>query len=77
MKLKVKYAKLQTEYFSVGAGNLGTTLDANKFTGMEMYYTENGLMVKYRGAHFLVPPANIVGATFVEDPFVVKVADAA
>lgn len=65
---KVLYAKLQTEYFSVGTGNLSTTLgDPQKHRGMEMTYTQYGLFVKYKGFEFVVPLANIVGCTLVPE----------
>lgn len=64
MERKVTYAKLQTEYFCTGTGNLGTSLgDPNKHRGMEMSWTNDGLLVKYKGVEFLIPPGNVAGAT--------------
>lgn len=65
---KVLYAKLQTEFFSVGLGNLGTTLgDQQKQRGIEMTYTQHGLFVKYKGSEFVVPLANVVGCTLAPE----------
>ena len=65
---KVTYAKLQTEYFSTGTGNLGTVLgDQQKTPGIQMSYTEVGLHVKWRGVEFIVPPGNIVGVTLAPE----------
>lgn len=69
MRLKVKYAKLQTEYFSTGTGNLGTVFETDsRHKGMQMEFTEKGLFVEYKGVHFAIPLGNIVGVTFYERP---------
>ena len=69
MQFKVKYAKLHTEYFSNGTGNLGTVLgDSNKHLGMDMLWTQYGLFVSYKGVHFTVPLSNLAGCTFAEKP---------
>lgn len=70
MKFKVRYAKLHTPYFSNGTGNLGDVLDPmERHKGMELYYAPEGLYASYKGVHFVVPTANVVGATFFSDPF--------
>jgi hypothetical protein len=69
MNYKVKYAKLHTEYFSVGTGNLSNTLEPEgKHKGMEVIWTPSGLFVDYKGVHFVVSQGNVVGCTFYEKP---------
>lgn len=68
MSRKVTYAKLHTEYFSTGTGNLGTVLgDPNKHRGMEITWTPDGLEIKYNNVEFGVPLSNCAGYTFAKE----------
>ena len=64
---KVTYAKLHAPFFSVGTGNLRDTLSPKEYTGMEMWWTDPGLEIKYKGVHFFVPSANVVGCVFEKE----------
>lgn len=65
----VKYAKLQTEYFTTGFGSLGTTLDTrSKHAGMKLTLTDSGLEGSYKGVDFFISMGNIVGVTFERIP---------
>lgn len=69
MERTVIYAKLQTEFFTTGVGNLGVTLgDPQKHRDMRMTWAPTeGLRVKYKGVEFLVPHGNIVGVTLAPE----------
>ena len=62
---KVTYAKLHTEFFAAGLGNLGTTLgEPNKHRGMDITWTPDGLFVEYNNVKFGVPLSNCAGYVF-------------
>jgi len=61
---QVDYARLHQAFFCPETGNLEATLSTNKYTGMTMFWTSEGLEVHYKGVHFIVPLANIQGCKF-------------
>ncbi len=69
----VKYAKLQTAYFSQGLGDLGTVFPPTNKTlsNLAMNMTSDGLSIKFMfnfGEHeLMIPYANIVGMTVVPE----------
>ncbi len=68
--LKVKLATLHAVYFpGFGAGTLPNKLDTvGAHQGMDITWRPEGLFVEYKGVHFFIPSANVVGCTFVEAP---------
>lgn len=67
---KVTYARLHEAYQQPGSITLGAmpkVLNCSEQKDLEMWYTSEGLQVSYKGAHFIIPLANVVGATFAKE----------
>ncbi len=67
---KVVYARLHEAYQQpgeLGLGSLPKALSSYKAggqPGIVMWWTPEGLEVEYKNAYFIIPLANVVGATF-------------
>ncbi len=64
MNRPVKSADVHSVPFVQGVGQLKGTLGGTEHTGMKMNAVDQGIIIEYKGAFFIVPWGNIKSATF-------------
>ena len=68
MNRPVKHVQMHAVPFVEGAGQLKTTLSLTNYSGMKMMWTSDGVVVDYPVKNtlisFIIPPGNIIVATF-------------